>query len=83
MKAKLPWIVKYEEELKLFTDTICQKLAPKRKSIKKRSLAAIIKEAVAQKQYDIYHSTTIEGYHITPEEVEAVILGREITGKSS
>jgi len=83
MNTKKPWVVKYEEESRSFVDIICRKLAPSLKALKKRPLEAIVKKAVAQKKYDIYHSTTIEGYHITPEEVEAVILGKEITGKSA
>jgi len=73
---KLPWVIRFEEDAKTFAETIGQKLKPDLLAVKKLSLDSILKRAVSQKQYDIYHSTTIEGYAITPEDVEAVILGR-------
>lgn len=78
-----PWIIKLEEEVKAFREAIKKRLGHDLLAIKKRSLDVILKRAIANKQYDIYHSTTIEGYTITPEEVEAVILGAGSKGKES
>jgi Fic family protein len=39
-----------------------------------------MRQAEAAKTHDAWHSTTIEGYRITPEEVSAVIGGRQVGG---
>jgi Fic family protein len=41
-------------------------------------MARLIEHAREAKAYDAYHSTTIEGYRITPEEVSAVLSNRII-----
>jgi hypothetical protein len=78
-----PWVIRLEEEVKSFVKTIEQKLKSNLLAIKKYPLEVILKRAISQKKYDIYHSTTIEGYIITPEEVEAVILGTKSKGRES
>lgn len=40
----------------------------------------LLENARAAKAYDAYHSTTIEGYRIRPEEVSAVIRGTMVGG---
>jgi Fic family protein len=81
---KPPWVIRFEEEVVSFSELISSKFKSKIQGIKKYPLDTILKRAVAQKKYDIYHSTTIEGYMITPEEVEAVILGdKEKEGSKS
>jgi Fic family protein len=44
--------------------------------------ADIIARAQAAKRDDIYHSTTIEGYRVTPADVEAVLSGRPVAGRT-
>lgn len=45
-------------------------------------LTRAVREAVARtaKRDDVYHSTTIEGYRITPEDLDAVFSGRPVRG---
>ena len=43
----------------------------------------VVSAARAAKRDDIYHSTTIEGYRVTPAEVDAVLLGRPVEGRTS
>lgn len=43
--------------------------------IKKDPLEKLLSQARAHKPYDTYHSTTLEGYKITPEEVDAFLSG--------
>ena len=43
---------------------------------------AVLGRARAAKLEDTYHSTTIEGYHITREEVQAVVEGRPHQGRT-
>lgn len=73
---KSPWVLKLEEEIRYFEKNIMQEYGSMFRTLNKYSKNKIIKSAVAHKKYDIYHSTTIEGYAITPDEVEAVISGR-------
>lgn len=80
---KPPWIIRLEEEAKSFSEIINQKLGSKMRAVKRHPLEIILKNAISQKKYDIYHSTTIEGYAISPEEVEAAILGTGAKGKES
>ena len=42
----------------------------------------VVSAARAAKREDIYHSTTIEGYRVTPAEVDAVLLGRPVEGRT-
>jgi hypothetical protein len=42
----------------------------------------VVSAARAAKRDDIYHSTTIEGYRVTPAEVDAVLLGRPVQGRT-
>lgn len=80
---KLPWITKLEEDVRSFDEAINRGLKSKSASVKQHPQSAILKRAISHKKYDIYHSTTIEGYTITPEEVEAVILGTGPGGKET
>ncbi|MBI5399717.1 Fic family protein [Candidatus Saganbacteria bacterium] len=77
-----PWIIKQEEEMASFMRRIEKGLDSKIATLKKHSLDNVLKIAVDRKKYDVYHSTTIEGYNITPKEVEAVILGKKLKDKS-
>lgn len=79
---KNAWIIRQEEELKSFSGIIGDTLKEEIGSIKRHPLEKILERAIAQKKYDVYHSTTIEGYRITPEEVEAVILGKSLKDES-
>ncbi|MCL5291706.1 MAG: Fic family protein [Actinobacteria bacterium] len=45
------------------------------KALKKRPLGKLLIQAREHKRYDTYHSTTLEGYRITPEDVEALLSG--------
>lgn len=72
-----PWISKLEEEMREYNEKIVHKEFSKLRLIKKFPKEQILKRAISHKKYDIYHSTTIEGYEITPEEVEAIIFGKK------
>jgi Fic family protein len=42
--------------------------------------ATLLERAREAKTYDAYHSTTIEGYRVTPEEVSAVLGNKPVAG---
>lgn len=78
-----PWITRFEQEINSFNKSISRDLKSQLLAIEKFPLREILKRAIFQKKYDIYHSTTIEGYSITPQEVEAALLGAELGDKQS
>lgn len=41
---------------------------------------ALLAQAIEAKSYDAYHSTTIEGYRISPEEVSAILRDEPVAG---
>jgi hypothetical protein len=44
---------------------------------------AVVAAARTAKRDDIYHSTTIEGYRVTPAEVDAVLSGKPAAGRTA
>jgi Fic family protein len=78
-----PWVERLESEIEAFEKTLAGNLSKELKQIKPSRLPVILNHAAKNKQYDIYNSTTIEGYHITPEEVSAIISGGKKTGTKS
>ncbi|MGH7514159.1 MAG: hypothetical protein ACREOQ_14695 [Gemmatimonadales bacterium] len=42
----------------------------------------VVAAAREAKREDIYHSTTIEGYRVTPADVDAVLSGRPVSGRT-
>jgi len=60
-------IIRCEEEIEY-------KLLPQIGKARKKSLSKLLAAALENKKYDLYHSTTIEGYQITPEEVSEVLF---------
>ncbi len=69
------WVIRQEKQLQEFEKTLEKHLISKTKEIKKRPLEQLLTQAREHKKYDTYHSTTLEGYRITPEEVEALLSG--------
>ena len=69
-----PWITRQEEQVRMFSEKIEKKFRSRIKKIPAYGLPYLLKQAKGVKQYDIYHSTTIEGYRITPEEVSEALL---------
>jgi len=69
------WVIRQERQLQEFEKTLEKHFAAKIKEIKKRPLEQLLSQAKEHKKYDTYHSTTLEGYRITPEEVEVLLSG--------
>lgn len=70
-----PWVIRQEEQIKEFEAALEKELKAKIGRIKKRPLKELLAQAREHKKYDTYHSTTLEGYQITPEQVEALLSG--------
>ncbi len=77
---KPPWIMRQEQQIEGFEEALEKELSTRINSLKKHSLNELLKQAKEHKKYDTYHSTSLEGYQITPEEVNALLSG-EIPGE--
>lgn len=71
-----PWVIRQEDQAKEFEDVLTSHLKQKIARIKKQPLAQLLKQAKQHKKYDTYHSTSLEGYRITPEDVDALLSGK-------
>jgi len=71
-----PWVIRQEQQAKEFEDVLNKRLKAKIARIEKQSLAKLLKQARDHKKYDTYHSTSLEGYRITPEDVDVLLSGR-------
>ena len=69
------WVIRQEEQFKAFEATLEKELKGKIARIKKHPLSELLASAREHKKYDTYHSTTLEGYQITPEQVDALLSG--------
>lgn len=71
-----PWVSKQEELIRAFERKLEDTVMADVRQLPRLQLNGLIENAEEHKRYDIYHSTTLEGYRITPEEVDAVVLGK-------
>ncbi|HCG98565.1 MAG TPA: hypothetical protein DE036_01785 [Actinobacteria bacterium] len=76
-----PWVIRQESQVKEFAESLQAHLTDRIDSLQKFSVDVLLAQAKEHKRYDTYHSTTLEGYRITPEEVDALLSG--ITPKDS
>lgn len=74
-KIKSPWVIRQESQIQDFEEILNKHLTKRIKEIKRHSLDKLLIQAKDHKKYDTYHSTTLEGYKVTPEEVEALLSG--------
>jgi len=82
-KIKPPWIIRQESQVQEFEKALDKHLVTEIKRIKKHSLNELLNQAKEHKKYDTYHSTTLEGYKVTPEEVDILLSGIASKGKKT
>lgn len=82
-KIQAPWIIRQEDQFEEFEEILDKQLAAKIKRIKKHILDKLLAQAKEHKKYDTYHSTTLEGYKVTPEEVDILLSGITSKGKEA
>lgn len=80
VQSTSPWLARHEVVLRRFFEQMRQAVATDSAVLPGFDRSRLVRQAQAAKIHDAYHSTTIEGYRITPEEVSAVIGGREVAG---
>lgn len=69
------WVLRQERQFREFERVLEKRLARRIAGLKKHPLRELVTRAGDHKRYDTYHSTTLEGYRITPEEVDALLSG--------
>lgn len=79
VRSSSPWLARHEVTFRRFFDQIREDPATNIE-LPGFDRSGLVRQAEAAKTYDAYHSTTIEGYRITPEDVSAVIGGRQVEG---
>lgn len=70
-----PWVVRQELAIREFEKALSAQFSSRITRLKKQPRDKLLASARAHKKYDTYHSTTLEGYRVTPEEVEALLSG--------
>ena len=80
--AATPWLERHRVGMERALETASALLTVREAGLPRPSANKILAVARAAKAEDTYHSTTIEGYRITREEVQAVIEGRPFDGRS-
>ncbi len=68
------YVTRFRDQLRIYRDRVETDL--KDVKLPKWSLKKLLTYAEQTKKYDAYHSSTIEGYRVTPEEIQALIDGR-------
>jgi Fic family protein len=75
-----PWLDRQAATFARFAETITTEIERTETQPARFSRVSLLVQAREAKAYDAYHSTTIEGYRIRPEEVSAVISGMSVGG---
>lgn len=70
-----PWVIRQEQQVKKFENVLEKQLGTTIRNLKKHTLDTLLARAKEHKKYDTYHSTTLEGYQITAEEVDTLLSG--------
>jgi hypothetical protein len=75
-----PWLDRQAATFSRFRDLVDAAADEAESALPRFSRVDLLVQAREAKAYDAYHSTTIEGYRIRPEEVSAVISGMSVGG---
>lgn len=79
--ARTAWLERHATTHAHFREVIGRLTARLELEAPRASIATLLERAREAKTYDAYHSTTIEGYRITPEEVSAVLRNKPVAGQ--
>jgi Fic family protein len=75
-----PWLDRQAATFSRFRERIEAAAEEAESALPRFARDSLVAQAREAKAYDAYHSTTIEGYRIRPEEVSAVISGKSVGG---
>lgn len=80
-RAPNPWMTRHRIRFERFADQMEDALGGEIDDVERLGPDGVIEQAREGKSYDTYHSTAIEGYQISPEDVSAVLSGEERAGQ--
>jgi len=72
-----PWERIQSDRIVQFAETIELAFSARIGGLATRTLEDLVTAANESKRYDVYHSTSIEGYRVTPEEVSVLLAGAQ------
>ncbi len=78
--ARTVWLERHAATYAHFRAILSTLTARSEQGAPRFSISDLLERAREAKTYDAYHSTTIEGYRIAPEEVSAVLRNEPIAG---
>lgn len=79
--ADAPSTARFRDQLRLYARAASDSL--KGLSLPRIGLTEVLDRARRGRQYDAYHSSTIEGYRVSPEEIAALVRGAPAPGTAS
>lgn len=81
VRSHSPWMARHVVTFHRWAERMTEAVADEGAGLATFPRDELYRRAEESKGYDAYHSTTIEGYRITPEEVSAVIAGSTVAGR--
>jgi Fic family protein len=78
--AHQPWLDRQAATFARYVDRIAEQIGDIEPRLPRFAKRVLLDQARVAKAFDAYHSTTIEGYRITPAEVSAVLRGAPVMG---
>lgn len=78
--AHQPWLDRQAATFARFREAIAGMVGDVEPRLPRFGRELLLRQAREAKAFDAYHSTTIEGYRITPAEVSAIISGAPVGG---
>jgi Fic family protein len=72
-----PWERIQSDQIAQFAEAIESAFSARIGGLETRTLEDLITAANESKRYDVYHSTSIEGYRVTPDEVSILLAGAQ------
>lgn len=80
-RAQAPWLDRHGSTFARMRRVLKEALEKREDELPRFPLEQLKEQARAAKSYDAYHSTTIEGYRISPEEASAVLRNEPVAGQ--
>ena len=78
--APTVWLERHAATYAHFRETLTNLTAAFEHRVPRPSILSLLERAREAKTYDAYHSTTIEGFRISPEEVSAILRNQPVAG---
>ncbi len=79
-RTRASWLDRHAADFIRGRDMLVEELKEREAQLPRVSSDELLAQALEAKSYDAYHSTTIEGYRVTPEEVSAILRNEPVAG---